>query len=157
MSLVQVWTHLRSQLNFSFFTPQFLQFVWSSNNKIHSKIKYLPHLSFENCEIKFIKFEFIKVRAFSTTPSNSNTQFSILILFNFHWENGSIINSFHTLIPNSLKPSWCTFSRHQKCFEDTMSTTTWSVVCGLGDLNIKKRFKNIMSAAWNAVAWEIST
>jgi hypothetical protein len=35
-------------------------------------------------------------------------QFSVSILFNFHWENGSISNSFHTIAPKSLKPSQCT-------------------------------------------------
>jgi hypothetical protein len=35
-------------------------------------------------------------------------QFSLSILFDFHGENGSMIKSFHTVAPNSLKPSWCT-------------------------------------------------
>jgi hypothetical protein len=38
----------------------------------------------------------------------SPAQFSVSILFSFHWENGSIINSFHTEAPQSLKPSQCT-------------------------------------------------
>jgi hypothetical protein len=34
-------------------------------------------------------------------------QFSLPTLFSFHWENDSIINSFHTVAPNN--PSQCTF------------------------------------------------
>jgi hypothetical protein len=33
------------------FQTQFLQFVWISSNKIHSKINVFPNLSSENCEI----------------------------------------------------------------------------------------------------------
>jgi len=57
----------------------------------------------------------------SRTLPNSNTQFSILILFSFHWENGSIVNSFYTVAPNSLKPSWYT-TTHLELSEDTKST-----------------------------------
>jgi hypothetical protein len=28
----------------------------------------------------------------------------------FHWENGLVINNFHTITPNSLKPSQCTLT-----------------------------------------------
>ncbi len=54
-------------------------------------------------------------------------QFSVLILFSFHWENSSTINSFHTVAPNSLKPSQCTPTTHWELSEDTKSTA-WSLV-----------------------------
>jgi hypothetical protein len=49
-------------------------------------------------------------------------QFLVFTLFNFHWKNGSIINSFHTIAPNSLKPSWCT-PAHWELSKDTKSVT----------------------------------
>jgi hypothetical protein len=62
-------------------------------------------------------------RAFQQHPEHSQIpiQFSILILFSFHWESGSISNSFHTLVPDSLKPSWCT-ATHLELSQDTKST-----------------------------------
>jgi hypothetical protein len=95
--------HIEGSTDFSFQT-QFLQIVWISSNKIYSKNQYLPHLSSENCEIKSIKSE--SPRAFQEHPQISiHCLFSILFIF--HWENGSIINSFHIEAPNGLKPSWC--------------------------------------------------
>jgi hypothetical protein len=41
---------------------------------------------------------------------------SISTLFNFHQKNGSIIYNFHTIAPNSVKPSWCTLT-HQRAFQ----------------------------------------
>ncbi len=41
-------------------------------------------------------------------------QFSVWVLFKFHSENGSIINSFHIVAPNSLKPSQCTHTHQEK-------------------------------------------
>jgi hypothetical protein len=40
-------------------------------------------------------------------------QFSISILFNFHWENGLVINIFHIVAPNSPKPSQCTLTHRE--------------------------------------------
>jgi hypothetical protein len=47
-------------------------------------------------------------------------QFSVSIFFDFHGENGSMIKSFHTVAPNSLKPSCCT-PIHQELSDDTKS------------------------------------
>jgi len=33
-----------------------------------------------------------------------------IFFFSFYWKNVSIINSFHTIVPNSLKLSWCTLT-----------------------------------------------
>jgi hypothetical protein len=63
--------------DFSFQT-QFLQFVWISNNKIHSKKQHLPHLSSENCEINFTKFH--SPKAFQQSP-NSNIVFSFGFIY----------------------------------------------------------------------------
>jgi hypothetical protein len=80
------------------------------------KNQHFPHLSSANCEINSIKLDWglkdlvALLRAFQQHQSHPQIpiQFSILILFRFHWENGSMFNSFHTVAPNSLKPSQCT-------------------------------------------------
>ncbi len=85
------------------------------------KNQYLPHLSSENYEINSIKSD--SLRAFQQHKEHLQIpiKFSVSILFNFHWRNGSIINSFHTVAPNSLKPrlthphSSRAFQRYQKC------------------------------------------
>jgi hypothetical protein len=67
-------------------------------------------------------------------------RFSLLILYSFHWENDSIIiiDSFHIIAPNSLKPNRCTphssraFQRYQGC---SMKHH------GLGDLSLPKQNK----------------
>ncbi len=79
--------------------------------------QYLPQLSSEIYEINFIKSD--SPRAFQQhpeSPPNSNTVFS---LFNFHQENDSIINSFHTGAPNNLKPSRCTLHTSRASFLKT--------------------------------------
>jgi hypothetical protein len=60
-----------------------------------------------------------------------------LILFNFNWENGSMItSSFHTIAPNILKPSrWTSYSsrafwRYQEC--GMKCCGLWSVACVVG-------------------------
>ncbi len=141
--MAQEWTH--GGLN-RFFLPNpiFLQFVWIFSSKIHSKNKYLPHFSSENCEINFIKSE--SPRAFQQHQEHPQIprQFSVLILFHFHWENGSIINSFHTISPKSLKPSQCT-PTHGELSKSTKSVP-WS--CGLGDLSMTKQNKaNYLASA----------
>ncbi len=64
-------------------------------------------------------------------PSNSNTVFNFNFFFSFHWENGSMINSFHIVAPNSLEPSRCTLTTHWELSEGTKSV------------------------AWSALLWEI--
>jgi hypothetical protein len=65
-----------------------------------------------------------------TTPRTEcyqvSIQFAVSILFSFHWKNGSIINSLHTVTPNILKPSRCT-PTHWELSQDT-NNTAWSMV-----------------------------
>jgi hypothetical protein len=70
--------------------------------------QYLPHLSFENYEINSMKSDLLRAFQEYQELLQIPIQFSVLILFNFHRENGSIISSFHTIAQNSLKPSQCT-------------------------------------------------
>jgi hypothetical protein len=59
-----------------------------------------------------------------------------LILFHFHWENGSIINSFHTIAPSSPKPSGCT-PTHSELFKGikgmAWSTMVWKIWPSIGN------------------------
>jgi hypothetical protein len=99
--------------------------------------QYLSHLSSENCEINSIKSDSLRDFQQHQECFQISIGFSVLILFNFHWENGSIINSFHTGRPNSLKPSWCT-PTHQELSKDTKSAT-WSTM------------------VWKILAWQNKT
>jgi hypothetical protein len=74
----------------------------------HLKNQYLPHLSFENYEINSMKSDLLRAFQEHQELCQIPIQFAVLILFNFHGENGSIISSFHTVAQNSLKPSQCT-------------------------------------------------
>jgi hypothetical protein len=146
--LAQAWTHSLfftfSELKFSKFgnvntfraqlivpNPTFaICLNFQQQNSL--KNEYLQHLSSKNCEINSIKSD--SPRAFQQHQERPQIpiQFSDSILFNFRWENGSIINSFHIVAPNTLKPSWCTPTHHELS-KDTKSTT------------------------WSTVVWEIST
>ncbi len=66
------------------------------------KKQYFPHISYENCEINSIKID--ASRAFQQHQEHTQIpiQFSVPILLHFHWENGSIINSFHIIILNKV-------------------------------------------------------
>jgi hypothetical protein len=72
------------------------------------KNQYLSHLSFENCEINTIKSESSKAFQYQQECPQFAITFSVSLLFIFHWKNDSIINSFHTMASEGLKPSWCT-------------------------------------------------
>ncbi len=63
--------------------------------------------------------------------------FSVLILF--HWANGSMINSFHTVTSKSLKPSWCTPTHSLRAFQRYQELCMKQ--CGLGDLNMTNKTK----------------
>jgi hypothetical protein len=98
-----------------------------------------------------------------STPHKIPIQFLVLILFSFHRENGSTINSFHTKALNSLKPSWCT-PTHRELSNDNKSVA-WSVVIWeisltkLVHLYSSRAFQlsnDNKSAAWCVVIWEIS-
>ncbi len=128
--LGQVWTHLGPNW---FFLPNPI-FAMCLNFQQQNPLKnqYLPQPSSENCEINSITFDFPSALQQHHERLQIPIQFSVSTLFNFLWKNGSIINSFHTVVPNSLKPSWCT-------------PTHWEL------------FKDTKTPAWIIVVWEIST
>ncbi len=131
MPLAQVWTQLRAQLIFPS-KPKFCNLFKFAATKSTPKSISFHTFSDENCEINSIKsglrIAFQQLQEHLQIPIG----FSVSILFRFHWENGPIINSFHTGATNGLKPSCCT-TTHQELSEDTEST------------------------AWSAMVWEIST
>jgi hypothetical protein len=111
---------LRAQLNF----PSKPIFVICLNfhQQNAPKNQYLSHLSSENCEINSTKSDLL--RAFQ--HHQEHTQIPILFTVSIFFQkrkrkNSSIINSFHTVAPNSLKPSWCT-PTCQELSEDTKNT-----------------------------------
>jgi hypothetical protein len=79
--------------------------------KFNQNSIYLSHLiSSEIYEIKSIKSDLLKAFQQHQERPQIPMQFSILILFNFHEKNGSIISIFHTVASKSLKPIRCTYS-----------------------------------------------
>ncbi len=106
MLLGQVCTHWG--LNWFFLPNPIFVICLNFQQKNPLRKQYLSHLSSENCEINCIEFD--SPRAFQKHQECPQIliHFSISILSGFHWENGSIINSFHIIAPNSLKPSQCT-------------------------------------------------
>jgi hypothetical protein len=90
------------------------------------KNKYLSHVSSENCEINSLKFDSPKVFQHQECLQISK-QFLALILFNFHWENGSTVNGFYTIVLNNLKPSCQCTPTHQELSKNT-KITTWNTV-----------------------------
>jgi hypothetical protein len=132
---VNTW---RAQLDFPS-KPNFTNWVeFSTTDSL--KNQYLSHLSSENCEMNSVKSD--SLRAFQKhreLPHKIPIQFSVLILFNSHWEKGSIFNSFHTIAPNSLKPSQCTSTTHWELSEDTKSAA-WNSH-GLEDLSMTRQYK----------------
>jgi len=94
---------LKAQLIFPF-KPIFCNlFEFPEQNSL--KNQYLPHITSENYEIKYIKSD--SPRAFQQQQEHPHIliQFAVSILFNFQLENYSIINSFHIIAPNNLKSS----------------------------------------------------
>jgi hypothetical protein len=156
--LAQLWTHWG--LNWISFQTQSFAICLNFQNKNLLKNQFLSHLSFENCEIISNKSDLPRPLQHHEHPQIP-TQFSVSnFLLTFRWENGLIINSFHTVAPNSLEQSWCTpylssaFRRYEEC------SMKWS---GLGDLSMTSKTKQTTllskdskSVAWNAVVWEIS-
>ncbi len=107
--LIQQCEHIESSTDFSFQT-QFFAIYLNFQQQKSLKNQYLLHLSSQDCEINSIKFN--SSRAFLNPFRDQECpqipiQFSVLILLSFHWENDSIINSFHAIAPNRLKPSGC--------------------------------------------------
>jgi hypothetical protein len=127
--LAQVWTHW--MVNW-YFLPNPISVICLNFQQQNSlKNQYLPHLTCENYEITPLNLTRQVLSNNTKSTLKFPIQFWVLILFNFHWENGSIINSFQAVTPNSLKPSQGT-PIHQKLV------------------------KNNKSAAWSTMVWEIS-
>jgi hypothetical protein len=102
--------------------------------------------------------------AFQQHQQHPKFQYSFQFLKISHWENDSIINSFHTTATNSLKPSWCTHTHWELC-KDTKSTA-WSTMVWEISNSLKPSWctsthwelcKDTKSTAWSAMVWEIST
>jgi hypothetical protein len=66
-----------------------------------------------------------------TTLLLLNALFLVSILYSFHLENDSIINSFHTIAPSSPKPSQCTPTTHWEHYKEHgmkhQSTMVWEI------------------------------
>ncbi len=116
--------HMEGSTDISFQT-QFLQFVWISSNKIHSKINVFPHLSSENCEINSLNLTHQGLSNNTKNTPKFQCSFQFLFYLIFIEKIVLIINSFHTIAQNSLKSSPCT-PTHQELFENTTSMT-WSI------------------------------
>ncbi len=121
---------LRAQLIFPF-KPIFCSLFEFPRTKFTQKlISSTPYLW--KHEIKSIKSDLPRTFQQHQQHPHILIQFVILILFNFHWKNCSIINGFHTIVPNNLKPSRCT-PTHQEFSKD------------------------INNIIWNTMVWKIST
>jgi hypothetical protein len=137
MSLAQVWTH---SLFFTFSELKFSKF--GNVNTLRAQLIFPPKSNFCNlfefsptkftqksissthylCEIKTLLNLTCQGLSHNTknTRSQIPIQFSVSILFNSHQEKGLIINCFHTVAPNSLKPSQCT-PTHRELSENIKS------------------------------------
>jgi hypothetical protein len=85
--------------------PKFCNlFKFAATKSIQKSISFHT-FSAENCEINSVIKSGL-LRAFQQHQEHLQIPigFSVSILFSFHWENGSIINSFHTVATNGLKP-----------------------------------------------------
>jgi len=98
---------LRAQLIFPS-KPSFFAIYLNFQQQNSLKNQYLPQLSSENCEINSIKSDSPKAFQKHQEHLQIPMKFSVSIFYSFIEKNGSIINSLHTIAPNSLKPRWCT-------------------------------------------------
>jgi hypothetical protein len=123
--------HIESPTDFSIQT-QFHQLGWIFNNGSTPKINI-----FRTLALKIVKWTLLNLTHRGLSKNNTNSpkipiKFSVLILFNFHWEKGSIFNSFHAIAPNSLKPtksvhlySSRAFRRYQECNQECNMKLPW--------------------------------
>ncbi len=124
MPLNQVWTHWGLQIFPS--NLNFCNLFEFPATKSTPKNIYLSHLSSENCEIKSIKSDLPRAFQQHQECPHIPIQFSVLILFSFCWENGSIIDSFfHLVAPNSLK-SVHLYS--MRAFQRYLDVVAWSIL-----------------------------
>jgi hypothetical protein len=99
-----------------------LQFVWISNNKIHSKNNFFHTLVLKIVKLTLLNFTHPRL---STIPKFQNS-FQFWFYLFFIEKNDLIINNSHTICSNCLKPSWCTLT-HQGLPQNTKSTS-WRVM-----------------------------
>ncbi len=142
MLLVQVWTHC--WLNWFFLSNPIFAIFLNFQQQNTLKNQYISPLSSENCEVK--PYWIWLIEDFPTTPRTPQIpmQFSVSILFSFHWENGSIISSFLIDAPLLIEG----FPKYQEC----------NMKCSdLGDLNLTKQNKLPcfvkIPRAWHEVPW----
>jgi len=90
--LAQVWTHWG--LNWFFLPNPIFAICLNFQQQNPLKNQYLPHLSSENYEINSIKSDWLSGFQHHQQWPQIPIQFSVSILFSFHWENGSKINSY---------------------------------------------------------------
>ncbi len=142
-----MWTHWG--LNWFFLPNPIFVICLNFQQKNPLRKQYLPHLSSENCEIKSIEFD--SPRAFQKHQECPPIliHLSISILSGFHWENGSISNSFHIVAPNSLKPSQCT-----SLFKSIPKIPgVWHEPHGLGPLRGWLLKSNIFGHNFHLLSW----
>ncbi len=133
LNFFAVWTYWG--VNWFFLPNPIFAICLNFQQQNSLKNQYLQQLSSDFFEINSIKPGFWRAFQEHQECFQIPIKFSILILFSFHWENGSIINSFHTIAPNSLRPSWCTPTNWQLSEERSMKD------CGLEDLSMTKQNK----------------
>jgi hypothetical protein len=147
---------LRAQLIFPS-KPNFCNLFEFPVTKSIFKNQYLPHLSFENCEINSIKSDLLITFQQHQEHLKIPMQFSVWILLNFHWKNDSIINSFHTVGPDSLKHQWVQpYSFHSF---PKIPRAQHEARRGLGDLRVTKQNKLpcCFMDKWVVMRWEENT
>jgi hypothetical protein len=124
-------TEVLGDLNVTNKTNKLPSFI-DASNKIHSKINI-----FHTLALKIVKETLLNLTLPRAFPNNTKDTPKLQWRFCFQFylifieKNGSIINSFHIIAPNSLKPSQCTLT-HQEHSNDTKGTT-WTIdLCLLG-------------------------
>jgi hypothetical protein len=136
-----MWTHWG--FNWFFLPNPFFAIYLNFQQQKSLKNQCLPHLSCENYEINSIKSTMPRAFQQHHECPQIPIQFSVLILYSFHWENGSTINSFHTVAPNSLEPSKCT-PPHQEISKNIKSVR--EIKChGLGDFSMTIKQNKLLS------------
>ncbi len=77
---------IKGSTDYYFFLPNpILAIHLNVQHKIHSKNQYVPHLCSENCGINSIKSDLPRAFQQHQEQPQIPIQFSVLILFNFHW------------------------------------------------------------------------
>ncbi len=115
--LAQVWTHWG--LNWFCLPNTIFAICLNFQQQNPLKNQYVSNVTSENCKINSIRSDSPKAfQQHQQQPPQIPIQFSVSILFNFHYENDTIITNFHTIAPNNLKPNHCN-STHWQLSPDT--------------------------------------